>query len=165
MQAENRRGFPVVASQKEPVCQYRRHKKHGFDPWVWKIPWKRAWQPTPLFLPGESHGQRSLEGYSPWGCKESEMTSHACQANGGPLSLWGQSERGTSGHCTPWPLFQALGKSCPILCNPMDWSPPGSSVHDILQAKILEWVAMPSSRGSSKPGDQTRVSYVSCIGK
>ena len=39
----------------------------GFDPWVGKIPWRRAWQPTPVFLPGESHGQRSLVGYSPWG--------------------------------------------------------------------------------------------------
>ena len=39
-----------------------------------KIPWRRAWQPTPVFLPGESHGQRSLAGYSPWGCKESDMT-------------------------------------------------------------------------------------------
>ena len=45
-----------------------------FDPWVGKIPWRRACQPTPLFLPGESHGQRSLEGYSPWGCKESDTT-------------------------------------------------------------------------------------------
>jgi len=38
----------------------------GFDPWVRKIPWRRAWQPTPVFLPGESHGQRSLVGYSLW---------------------------------------------------------------------------------------------------
>ena len=45
-----------------------------FDPWVGKIPWRRACQPTPLFLPGESHGQRSLEGYSPWGCKELDTT-------------------------------------------------------------------------------------------
>ena len=44
------------------------------DPWVGKIPWRRAWQPTLVFLPGESHGQRSLVGYSPWGCKESDMT-------------------------------------------------------------------------------------------
>ena len=42
-------------------------------PWVLKIPWRRAWQPTPVFLPGESHGQRSLVGYSPWGCKESDI--------------------------------------------------------------------------------------------
>ena len=38
----------------------------GFDSWVGKIPWRRPWQPTPVFLPGESHGQRSLAGYSPW---------------------------------------------------------------------------------------------------
>ena len=45
-----------------------------FDSWVWKIPWRRKWQPTPAFLPGESHGQRSLAGYSPWGRKELGMT-------------------------------------------------------------------------------------------
>ena len=46
----------------------------GFDPWVRKIPWGRKWLPTPVFLPGESHGPRSLAGYSPWGCEESDMT-------------------------------------------------------------------------------------------
>ena len=45
-----------------------------FDPCVGKIPWRKAWQPTPVFLPGESHGQRSLAGYSPWGHKELDMT-------------------------------------------------------------------------------------------
>ena len=45
-----------------------------FDPWVGKIPWRREWQPTPVFLPGEFHGQKSLMGYSPWGCKESDTT-------------------------------------------------------------------------------------------
>ena len=44
--------------------------KCGFDPWVRKIPWRRAGQPTPIFLPGEFHGQKSLEGYSPWDHKE-----------------------------------------------------------------------------------------------
>ena len=43
-----------------------------FDPWVGKIPWRRAWQPTPVFLPGESHGQRRLVDYGPWGHKESD---------------------------------------------------------------------------------------------
>ena len=52
---------------------------------------------------------------------------------------------------------------CPTLCNPMDCSLPGSSVHGILQARILEWVTMPSSRGSSLPSNGTGVSYVSCI--
>ena len=60
-------GFPGGTSGKEPDCQCRRQKSHGFDPWVGEIPWRRAWQPTPVFLPGESHGQRSLMGYKPWG--------------------------------------------------------------------------------------------------
>ena len=46
----------------------------GFNPWVGKIPWRRAWQPTPVFSPGESHGQRSLAGASSLGHKESDMT-------------------------------------------------------------------------------------------
>jgi len=49
----------------ELACQCRRHKRREFDLWVWKSPWRRAWQPTPVFLPGESHGQKSLVGYSP----------------------------------------------------------------------------------------------------
>ena len=53
------------------LLEYRRP---GFNPWVGKIPWRRTWQPTPVFLPGESHGQRSLVGYSPWGHKESDTT-------------------------------------------------------------------------------------------
>ena len=55
-----------------------------------------------------------------------------------------------------------VAQSCLTLCNPMDCSPSGSTVHGISQARILEWVAIPFSRGSSPPGDQPRVSYVSC---
>ena len=50
-------------------------QRPGFDPWVGKIPWRRKWQPTPVFLPGKSHGPRSLIGYRPWGRKESDTTS------------------------------------------------------------------------------------------
>ena len=57
-------GFPGGTSGKEPACQCRRHKGCKFDPWVETIPRKRAWQPTSVFFPGESHGQRSLVGYS-----------------------------------------------------------------------------------------------------
>ena len=46
------------------------------DPWIGKIPWRRKWQPIPAFVPGESHGQRSLVGYSPWARKKSDMTEH-----------------------------------------------------------------------------------------
>ena len=63
-------GLPGDASGKEPACQCRRCKRLGFDAWVQKIPWRRAQQPTPVFLPGEPHGQRSLVGYSPWGRTE-----------------------------------------------------------------------------------------------
>ena len=45
-----------------------------FDPWIGKIPWRRAWQSPPIYLPGESHGKRNLAGSSPWGCKELDMT-------------------------------------------------------------------------------------------
>ena len=64
-------GFPGGSSGKEPTLQC---SSCGFDSWVGKIPWRKEWQPTPVFLPGEFHGQRSLVGYSPWGCKESDMT-------------------------------------------------------------------------------------------
>ena len=56
-------GFPQGASGKEPACQCRIHGRWGFNLWIERIPWRRAWQPTPVFLPGESHGQRSLEAY------------------------------------------------------------------------------------------------------
>ena len=60
----------VGTSCKESTCQCRRHKRHRLQPWVGKIPWRRAWQPTPVFLPLEFHGQRSLAGYNSWGHKE-----------------------------------------------------------------------------------------------
>jgi len=56
-------GFPDGSSSKEPICQCRRHKRYEFNPFVGKIPWRRAWQPTLVFLPEESHGQRSSAGY------------------------------------------------------------------------------------------------------
>ena len=65
--------FSGGASSKEPTCQCRRYKRHGFDPWVGKLPWRRKWQPTPVFLPGKSHGQRSLAGCSPWGHEELDV--------------------------------------------------------------------------------------------
>ena len=57
-------------SANESACQCRRCKRHGFDPWVEKIPWSRKWQPIPVFLPGKFHEQRSMVGCSPWGHKD-----------------------------------------------------------------------------------------------
>ena len=65
-------GFPDGAVVKNPPCQYRRRKRYRFDSWVWKIPWSRKWQPTPVFLPGKSHGGMCLADYSLWGHKESD---------------------------------------------------------------------------------------------
>ena len=58
-------GLSRWASCKEPACQSRRYRRGEFHPWVGKIPRRRIWQLSPIFLPGESHGQRSLAGYSP----------------------------------------------------------------------------------------------------
>ena len=99
-------------------------------------PLEKKWHPTPVFLPGESHGQRSLVGHSPYGCKEF--------LGPGLLSLLRIHAYSLS--------------SCPTLCNLKNYSLPGSSVHGILQSRILEWVAMTSSKRSSQPRDRTRVS-------
>ena len=92
--------LPRWCSGKESACQRRRR---GFNPWVGKIPWRRKWQPTPVFLPGKFRGQRGLVGYSLWGCKESDTTEHThmcthththththtmCQAFCGGLNQW-----------------------------------------------------------------------------
>ena len=65
------KGLPKWCSGKESACQYGRPK---LEPWFGKIFWSRKWQPIPVFLPEKFNGQRSLMGYSPWGCKESDMT-------------------------------------------------------------------------------------------
>ena len=88
-------GLPRWHSGKEPTCQCRRH---GFNPCVGKIPWNRKWQPTPVLLSGESHGGRSLVGYSPWGHKELDtIRSHHFMGN-----RWGNS--GNSGRLYFWGL-------------------------------------------------------------
>ena len=63
-------GFPGGSVVKNPPSLACQCKSHRFNPWVGKIPWERKWQSTSVFLPGRSHGQRSLVGYSPWACKK-----------------------------------------------------------------------------------------------
>ena len=76
--------LPRWLSGKESTCQCKKRRRLGFVHRVRKIPWRRKWQPTPVFLPGTSHGQRSLAGYSPWGCKELDTTEQAHASH--PLS-------------------------------------------------------------------------------
>ena len=64
-------GFPGGAGEKEPA---RQHRRHDFNPWVGKIPWRKAWQPTQVFLPGEPQGLRGLVGCRLWGRTESDTT-------------------------------------------------------------------------------------------
>ena len=70
-------GFSGGTSGKETTCQCRGPKRCRFDPWVGKNPWRWAWQSTPILLPGESHGQRSLASYYPQGLRQSDMTEAA----------------------------------------------------------------------------------------
>ena len=64
---------PRWLSDKDSACQCKRCRSHGFDFWIEKIPWRRKRQTTQYSCLAESHGQRNLEGYSPWGLKESDM--------------------------------------------------------------------------------------------
>ena len=73
-------GLPWWLSGKESACNVGAAGSHGLDPWVGKILWKRAWQPVLVFLTGESHRLRNLEGYSPGGRKESDMTEQLSTA-------------------------------------------------------------------------------------
>ena len=65
---------PSLVAQMVKSISFLQCRRYGFYPWARKIPWRRNWQPTPVFLPGKSHGWRSLGGYGPWSCKESNMT-------------------------------------------------------------------------------------------
>jgi len=80
-------GLPRWLNGERIHLKCRRHRTHGFNLWVRMIPWRRAWQPSPIFLLEESHGQRSLEGYIPWGCKESDMSEVTEQSYNMP-GLW-----------------------------------------------------------------------------
>ena len=113
-------GLPRWCSGKESTRQCRGCRRPGFNPWLGKIPWRRKWQPTPAFLPGEFHRQRSLAGYSPRSCKESDTTEHThIYTSLSPYSVSSMQTR--------------LGALLPVCVS----SPPGSSVHGILPGKNI----------------------------
>ena len=124
--------------------------------------WRRKWQPTPVFLPGESQGRQSLVGCSLWGCTESDTTEATQQQQSN------QTERGKENSSnrtyltisTLWKVCVKVAQSCPTICDPIDCSLPGSSVHGILQVRILEWVAIPFPGGPSQPRDHTQDSHI-----
>ena len=119
-------------------------RRPGFDPWVRKIPWRRKWQPTPVHLPGKSHGQRSLVDCSPWDHKESDMTErhhfhfhqrrqwqptsvHLPGKYHGQRSLVGCSPWGLEGSdTTEWLHFHALEKEMAIHSSVLACRIPGT---------------------------------------
>ena len=131
--------------------------------------WRRKWQPTPVFLPGESHEQRSLVGYCPWGSQTNTAAAAAakslqscptlCDPIDGRLPHpWDSPDKNTGVGCHF--LLQCMKvknesevtQSCPTLSDPMDCSTPGSFIHGIFQARVLEWVAIAFSYCMSNRG-------------
>ena len=129
-------GLPWCLSSKESTCQCRRH---GFDHWVGKIPQRRKWQPTPVFLPGKSHGQRSLGGFRPWGRKESDTTERLNWTEPGASLDWdGKKSACNAGDVGSIPGSGKLpgeGNGNPLqyscLENPMDRGAWGATVHRV----------------------------------
>ena len=130
-----KKGFPGGASCKEPSCQCRRCKRCRFDPWVGKIPWRRAWQPTPVFLPGESHGQSSLVVHM--------VAKSQTQLSGLAHSCWYSCY-----NCS-------VAQSCPVLCDPMNCSnarfPCASSPGACSNSCPLSWWYHPTISSSVTP--------------
>ena len=121
-------GLPRWLSDKESACQCR---SPGFDPWLRKFSWRRKWQPTLAFLPGKSHGQRSLgdRGATVHGIAKSQKQQLACNVIETAI------------------VVQLL--SCDrLFCNPMDCRSPSASVRKIFPTRMLEWTAISFSRGS-----------------
>ena len=94
--------FPGGASGKEYARQCRRHQRCRFDSWVGKIPWRKAWHPTLGSLPRESHGQRSLSGYRPWGLRELTWLRWL------PMHTGGQNRMGKPRHAAAHGVAKSL---------------------------------------------------------
>ena len=129
-------GLPRWLSGKESACQCRRQE---FDLWIQKIPWRRKWQPTPVFLPGKFHGQRSLAGCTPWGCKASEMTEHTSthmlSLGGGLWALHCSTQTFLAVRAS---LVVACGLSFPELCRVLV-SQPGIPVSCTGRQILIHW--------------------------
>ena len=133
-------GFPSGSDSKESACSV---EDRGSIPGVGKIPWRREWQPSPIFLPGKFHGQRSLVSFSPWSCKEWDMTEQLTQTHIiGYSNIKEKSYSIRNNRRTKMFAAAKSLQSCPTLCDPIDSSPPGSPVPGIPQERTLEWVAI-----------------------
>ena len=136
-------------SDKEFTCQCRRHR---FDPWVRKTPWRRKWQHTSVFLPGKSHGQRSLAGYHPWGCKKSDKTQ---PPNNNIKKLKIKRRKMLILKFTK-ETWRSKHRSCIFpnisICDPMDCSQPGSSITGFSKQEYQNGLPVLSPGDLPKPG-------------
>ena len=121
----------------------------GSIPGLGRFPWRRKWHPTPGFLPGESHGQKSLEGYSLRGCKESDVNEHSPRLGSYLRNTRIRGKKYLSSVCCESPSVFRYSLCAKSLRSTL---PMG-----ILQARILEWVALPSPSKSPDLGDQTHI--------
>ena len=159
---------------KESTCQCRRHRRLRFNPWIRKVPRRRIWQLTPVLLPGEFHGQRSLAGYSPWGRKETDTTEHRGGWNSGLASNSVSSSSRRNGPTLCWIFCLVQWKTssfhstdlCPSLCRPEDrWvlttsdGEPGVHSACLISSPQLAvgWPELSSFRSELRAGTQEEV--------
>ena len=120
------------------------HKRRRFNPWVGKIPWKRTWKPNPVFLAGESHGQRSLEGCSPWGCTESDTTEQLSTHT--HLVTWSEDTLcviWTSCYLNVLALIQWYREWSSLVTDPStSRRTRHESVHASLQSVVFRWLML-----------------------
>ena len=182
-------GLPRWPNGEESACQCRRCRRYRFHPLVWKIPWRRKWQPTSYSCLGNPMDRGAWWATGPWGLKELDTNEQLSTVNSQVLQCLGLHTStvegtgsipalGTEILHAAWrgqkktPFFNKgflkqqlwsdseVAQSCLTLWEPMDCSLPGSSVHGIFQAIVLEWIAISFSRGSSQPRDWTQVSRI-----
>ena len=141
-----------LPGSREPACQYRRQKRQGFSAWVRKIFWSRKQQPTPVFLPGKSQGQKSLVGYSPWGHKELAENTHFA-------SLVAQSVKNLPAMQETW--VRSLGQEIPLEKE--------MAAHSSILAWRIPWTEEPGglqSIGSQRVGhDWGDLAHTQCFFK
>ena len=161
-----------------PWCLRPAMQEIAFNPWVRKIPWRKEWLPTPVFLLGEFHWQRSLVGYSPWGHRESDMTKWLTHS----LFFFPHGEMVhcpiVHGTCYFAALMGLFARTCDALWCGCIYARLFSRVWllatlqtvvlqaplstGFFQTRILECIASSSFRGSSRPWDQACISCITC---
>ena len=121
-------------------------RKLRFNQWVRKIPWRRKWQPTPVFLPGKLHGQRSLVGYSSWDCKESDTTERLTHISFWGdwlafLEVWGllpvfRCSVGVAPHADEFLIYLLARSWSPHLISLLSWKSPNSNNRRLIYSSL-----------------------------